>query len=45
MLASAARQMRHSSQMSASATYNKEKAARVVSAASKVADAFAQRFT
>ena len=45
VLTSAARQMRHSSQMSASATYNKEKAARVVSAASKVADAFAQRFT
>ena len=45
VLTSAARQMRHSSQMSESATYDKEKAARVVSAASKAADAFALRFT
>jgi len=44
VLNSAARQMRHSSQMSESATYDKEKAARVVSAASKAADAFALRF-
>ena len=44
VLTSAARQMRHSSQMSESATYDKEKAARVVSAASKAADAFALRF-
>ena len=45
VLTSAAQQMRHSSKMSASATYDKEKAARVVSAASKAADAFAQQFT
>ena len=44
VLTSAARQMRHSSQMSESATYDKEKVARVVSAASKAADAFALRF-
>ena len=44
VLTGAARQMRHSSQMSESATYDKEKAARVVSAASKAADAFALRF-
>jgi hypothetical protein len=44
VLTSAARQMRHSSQMSESATYDKDKAARVVSAASKAADAFALRF-
>ena len=45
VLTSAAQQMRHSSKMSASAAYDKEKAARVVSAASKAADAFAQQFT
>ena len=45
VLTSAAEQMRHSSTTSASATYDKEKAARVVSAASKAAEAFANRFT
>ena len=44
VLTSAARQMRHSSQMSESITYDKEKEARVISAASKAADAFALRF-
>ena len=44
VLTSAAEQMRHSSTMSASATYDKEKAARVVSAASKAAEAFANQF-
>ena len=44
MLTSAAEQMRHSSATSASATYDKEKAARVVSAASKAAEVFAMRF-
>ena len=45
VLTSAAQQMRHSSTMSASATYDKDKAARVVSAASQVAEAFAQQFS
>ena len=44
VLTSSAKQMRHSSTTSASATYDKEKAARVVSAASKAADVFARQF-
>jgi hypothetical protein len=45
VLQSAAKQMRHSSAMQASAHYDKNKSDRVVSAAMRAADAFARRFT
>ena len=44
VLAEAAKQMRHSSSMQASVHYDKARSERVVSAASRVADAFAATF-
>ena len=44
VLTSAARQMHHSSSMQESATYDKEKSERVVSAASKATEAFSEQF-
>ena len=44
LLTEAARQMHHSSSTAASAAYDKGKAARIVSAASKATDEFAAQF-
>jgi hypothetical protein len=44
VLASAAQALRHSSQMQASATYDKHKTSRTIGAAARVVDAFASRY-